>query len=38
MWFYQEWKETENIPKPLIIGLFWIYEVYEILMRKNKKL
>lgn len=38
MWFFQVWKETGDLSNSVIIGLFWIYEVFEILMRKSKNL
>ena len=35
IWFYLEWKETKNVIQSLIIGTFWVYEVFYLI---NKKL
>lgn len=29
MWFYQEWKESEDVTSSFIKGFFWEYEVFE---------
>ena len=29
IWFFQEWKDTKYFLSSFIIGLFWIYEVFN---------
>ena len=37
IWFFQEWKDTKDIPSSLIIGLFWVYEVFDVIVKKIKR-
>lgn len=34
IWFFQEYKESDKFLKSLIIGLFWILEVFDIITNK----
>lgn len=36
IWFFQEWKENGKPVDAMIIGAFWIYEVFHILTNKLK--
>lgn len=37
MWFFQEWKETKDVTTSVIIGAFWIFEIFHKVSNRKLK-
>lgn len=37
MWFYQEWRDGRPFFSALLIGVFWIFEVYYLIGKRITK-